>query len=47
MCKKEKGNKSGQLETIQTKLKNRLGLQKAANLVYSYRYLRGKEDIGW
>ena len=32
---------------IQTKLRNRLGLQKAANLVFSYWYLRGKEDIDW
>jgi hypothetical protein len=24
-----------------------LGLQKAAKLVFSYRYLRGKEDIDW
>lgn len=32
---------------IQTKLRNRLGLQKATKLVFSYRYLRGKEDIDW
>jgi hypothetical protein len=32
---------------IQTKLRNRLGLQKAAKLVFSYWYLRGKEDIDW
>ena len=32
---------------IQTKLRNRLGLQKAAKLVFCYRYLRGKEEIDW
>jgi hypothetical protein len=32
---------------IQTKLRNRLGLQKAAKLVFSYWYLRRKEDIDW
>jgi hypothetical protein len=32
---------------IQTKLRNRLGLQKAVKLVFSYLYLSGKEDIDW
>lgn len=32
---------------IQTKLRNRLGLQKAARLVFCYRYLRGKAEIDW
>lgn len=32
---------------IQTKLRNRLGLQKAAKLVFCYRFLRGKENIDW
>ena len=32
---------------IQTKLRNRLGLQKAAKLVFCYRYLRGKSEIDW
>ena len=32
---------------IQTKLRNRLGQQKAAKLVFCYRFLRGKENIDW
>ena len=32
---------------IQTKLRNRLGLQKAAKLVFCYRFLCGKENIDW
>ena len=30
---------------IQTKLRNRLGLEKAAKLVTCYRYLRGNHDM--
>ena len=32
---------------IQTKLRNRLGIQKTSNLVVCYRFLRGKENIDW
>ena len=32
---------------IQTKLRNRLGVQKAAKLVFCYRMLRAKEEIDW
>jgi hypothetical protein len=32
---------------IQTKLRNRLGLQKTAKLVMCYRFLHGKEEIEW
>lgn len=32
---------------IQTKLRNRLGLQKASKLVFCYCYLRGKAEIDW
>ena len=32
---------------IQTKLRNRLGLQKAAKLVFCYRYFRGNAEIDW
>ena len=32
---------------IQTKLRNSLGLQKAAKLVFCYRFLCGKENIDW
>ncbi|KAH3734891.1 hypothetical protein DPMN_041342 [Dreissena polymorpha] len=33
--------------TIQTKLRNRLGIQKAAKLVVCYWFLRGDQDITW
>ena len=32
---------------IQTKLRNRLGIEKAGKLVTCYRYLRGNIDIEW
>ena len=32
---------------IQTKLRNRLGLSKAAKLVTCYQFLRGKDEIDW
>ena len=32
---------------IQSKLRNRLGVQKAAKLVACYRILRGKEELDW
>lgn len=32
---------------IQTKLRNRLGVEKAAKLVACYRYLRGKGEVDW
>jgi hypothetical protein len=32
---------------VQTKLRNRLGIQKAAKLVACYRTLRGKVEIDW
>ena len=32
---------------IQSKPRNRLGVQKAAKLVVSYRYLRGQQEIDW
>jgi len=32
---------------IQTKLRNRLGIQKAAKLVLCYRVLRGSEELDW
>jgi hypothetical protein len=31
---------------IQSKLRNRLGLVKAGKLVFCYRMLRGKDEIG-
>ena len=34
-------------EMIQSNLRNRLLLSKAAKLVYCYRMLRGGEDIEW
>ena len=32
---------------IQSKLRNRLGHVKAGKLVFCYRMLRGKDEIGW
>ena len=32
---------------IQTKLRNKLGIQKCAKLVFCYRMLRGKDEIEW
>lgn len=32
---------------IHNKLRNRLGVQKAAKLVFSYRMLRGHNDLDW
>ena len=32
---------------IKTKLRNRLGLQKAAKLVFCFRFIRGKENTDW
>ena len=32
---------------VQSKLRNRLGIDKAAKLVTCYRSLRGANDIGW
>ena len=32
---------------IQSKLRNRLGISKAAKLVYCYRMLQGSEEIEW
>ena len=32
---------------IQTKLRNKLGMQKCATLVFCYRILRGKENVEW
>lgn len=32
---------------VQTKLRNRLGLEKATKLVTCYRHLRGDHDIEW
>ena len=32
---------------IQTQLRNKLGIQKGAKLVFCYRMLRGKDEIEW
>ena len=32
---------------IQTKLRNRLGIEKAANLVMCYAFLRGNLEVDW
>ena len=32
---------------IQTKLRNKLGIQKWGKLVFCYRMLRGKDELGW
>jgi hypothetical protein len=33
--------------TVQTKLRNRLGIQRAAKLVVCYRFLRGSDELDW
>jgi hypothetical protein len=35
------------MNMIQSKLRNRLGLVKAAKLVFCHRMLRGKDEIDW
>ena len=32
---------------IQTKLRNKLGIQKCGKLVFCYQMLRGKGELGW
>ena len=32
---------------IQTKLRNKLGIQKCGKLVFCYQMLRGKDELGW